>query len=658
MSFLNRVRLSFAGTFQADVSTVNNDVRHYDNATFRPSYQDLQRGPVLNGWWNPEGSGAFRLIDCRVTGVWYEDGSSTTDSEQDPAVGMWIGGSSGRTAGKLVDIDPQWQLASAPWGLEVRLTDGQTDAFAGRYRTAAFRDLWFSRLAGSSADGAASSTFQSVLDDLAWAPGAGTRSRFLAELQAATGGGALSVRLATFGYQGSANSPRYTLGTVVGTVGPQLPGEPISYVGGRRFTPASQFSSWNGVTYFSGLVDEAAGTLFLDLSNALPIVDGDGTPQDIGAMTVGILRDPTATENTPVTAESFEVVAEIPYTEVGWLQASGGVVAAPLTPEQLALARDHPLALVTTSPFDPGGSGFDEGGGIVAIRESAGGYFVEAEPAVHRIDAGKTSAFTVRARRYGAPLPGAAVQVSQVGRVPGQGGGSPTDPDAPMAPIPDIGVPIDKLGLHAAAVTGSEGDVEVTLTVAPEGPGNPRGYIDGQIYLVDFRLPGQSDTARQPFDFVVVHARDAYQLPERPTWDDVAPVLTQYANLYPIMSQRLFDLADETQVLEWADLLHLSFSLDPNDPNHMPVTRDLSEPKRQLILRWLEQASGDPAEARRGAVGAARHTTRGRTMPPGATPGGATSPAGHDGVAPGEEPGAKTQFAAGFQRATRGARRR
>lgn len=38
MSYLNRLRLAFTGSFQADVSTVNNDVRHYDNASFQPAY--------------------------------------------------------------------------------------------------------------------------------------------------------------------------------------------------------------------------------------------------------------------------------------------------------------------------------------------------------------------------------------------------------------------------------------------------------------------------------------------------------------------------------------------------------------------------------------------------------------------------------------------
>ena len=55
MSYLNALRLHFAGQFQANPSTVNNDPGHFDNATFQPSYQKLQ-GPNFdppNGWFNP-----------------------------------------------------------------------------------------------------------------------------------------------------------------------------------------------------------------------------------------------------------------------------------------------------------------------------------------------------------------------------------------------------------------------------------------------------------------------------------------------------------------------------------------------------------------------------------------------------------------------------
>ena len=57
MSALHLPRLVFSGDFQADVSTVNNDVRHYDTATFEPRFQQPASGATRNGWWNPSGSG-------------------------------------------------------------------------------------------------------------------------------------------------------------------------------------------------------------------------------------------------------------------------------------------------------------------------------------------------------------------------------------------------------------------------------------------------------------------------------------------------------------------------------------------------------------------------------------------------------------------------
>jgi len=39
MSYLNPLRLHFAGRFQANPSTVNNDPQHFDNATFTANDQ-------------------------------------------------------------------------------------------------------------------------------------------------------------------------------------------------------------------------------------------------------------------------------------------------------------------------------------------------------------------------------------------------------------------------------------------------------------------------------------------------------------------------------------------------------------------------------------------------------------------------------------------
>lgn len=60
MSYLHVPRLAFAGYFQADVSTINNVARYYDN-----QYQQLN-ADGKNGGWNPEGRGIFRLMNCRI----------------------------------------------------------------------------------------------------------------------------------------------------------------------------------------------------------------------------------------------------------------------------------------------------------------------------------------------------------------------------------------------------------------------------------------------------------------------------------------------------------------------------------------------------------------------------------------------------------------
>lgn len=661
MSFLNPVRLVFSGIFQADVSTVNNDVRHYDSESFESSYQEFQQklpsgATVANGWWNPTGSGAFRLIDCKVVGLGFADGSFVDTPGADAALGMLIGGSTDRTSGKLVDLDPQWQMASAPWGLDVRLTDGKTPTFfGGRYQPNPFRDLWFNRNLNAQSDSAASSTFQSVLENVEWADEA-MLSPFLRQLRDATTGDMLSIRLATFGYNGNVKDPRFTLGTVVGTIGPQLDGEPVSFIRGRRFIPANNIpNSWAGITYFSGQIDEPSRTAFLDLSNALQTVDSKGTPNPIGVLTLGILRDASMVENTPVTPDSFLPIARIPYDDPDWLAKTAGVFAAKLTDEQFALSKTNPLALVTVSETNPGSTDLDLGYGIVAIREAQDGLYVCAEPGVHRIDGAGRAESLVYATRYGQPVPGASIAITQMGRIPGQGGGFGVD--QPSAPVPDMGVPEAAVtfAVEGGSATGgtitADADGIARLEISTQSPGNPRGYIDGQVYLIDYRIPGQSNTARSTFDYVVLHVRDDFDVPADPTWDDIAPIMTQYGNLYPIMSKHLVDLSSEASCIRYADILQLAFSLPETDPNYMPVTRDLSVYKRKTILAWLDKVlRGETAVKAKAQLAYAAASGGGapalRTGPSGAAPAKAAT------VTPDQPTAAdgKTRFAKNFAR--------
>ena len=79
-----------------------------------------------------------------------------------------------------------------------------------------------------------------------------------------------------------------------------------------------------------------------------------------------------------------------------------------------------------------------------------------------------------------------------------------------------------------------------------------------------------------------------------PTWyADIQPILKQYGNLYPIMSKHLVDLGDYDSVVSHLKILKLAFSLPIEDPNHMPVTRDLSDARRDMILHWMDSPGAD-----------------------------------------------------------------
>jgi hypothetical protein len=583
MSYLNNTRLIFDGTFQADVSTVNNDVRHFDNANFEERFQEFQTPDGTgNGWWNPVGSGAFRLLGCKITSAHYSDGSNTTDPSEDPALGLFLAGANDRVAAKLVDLDPQWQGASQIWGLKVRLASQTNPALVeGSFRPAAFRDLTFARVHTGNTDGDASSTFQSTIEEVVWAEEAAT-SRVLRELRALSP--SLSMRLMTFGYVGRYGDPRFSMGRVCGVIGPALPNEPRTFVQGRRFLPASRASSgqpmsWNGFNGFTGVIEGATPTLFLDLSNAIQLSDRSGIVRDIGRLTVGVLKDPTVKEHDAVTASNFAPFGEINYRAAGWLFSTSGVASLTLTAEQLVAVRQAPLALAAEQPM---------GSSFVAIRETVDGLFVRAEEFVQRLDAPASVDITLHASAFGEPLAGAKVTFTLEPPALGVTGGGPDGPNPPTAPTPVMGSPTNVLSFPEAMTTDANG--RVILHIDARSPGSPRQYIDGQVYLIDYELEGQTGLPEQLLENVVLHVRDAYSVPEKPAWDpDIKPIFTQYGNLYPIMSRRLLPLTDPVAVKSNLKILQLAFSLDIQDPNYMPVTRDMSSGKRLAIQRWLRR---------------------------------------------------------------------
>lgn len=592
MSYLDAPRLHFKGWFQADVSTINNDVRFYQNDSFVPEYQQLNQ----NNSWNPDGTGIFRILDCSVTGG-FLNGMQLATSVDDPVIGMTLQNADGRAPGKLVDLDPQQQMVSQIWGMQVRLLDAaRNEMLRGEYRPAAFSNLWQRQQKGIRMDQQLAANYQSVLEGVAWPDTPG--SPLLQALQAATEDGMLSIEFNVYGYGRDATIPRYTMGHIAGTIGPYRRGEPKHFVLGRQmiaYTPKSFTTPAGGIYNVQGRFSPTGQTLTLDMGNTFPIEEANSGLMNIGPVLAAVLNFNPQQYQPTVTTSQFVPIGEVPYLEDGWYTRTAGVQTFDLSQNAAAQALLPQYPVVLLSPA--AGTADTAGGYNVLLQESIDGLYVRADTFVYRIDPGQTQQIDFHASRFGQPLDGAVVATSSTeGMMGGSGGGAKVSPPTrPRAAIPDIGTPADAVSYPASVTTGADGHAALALSASAQGPGTPRGYVSGQLYGLAYQLASQpAGYIPNPLNYVSILAYSAKAVPTVPTWyQDIQPLFTQYGNLYPIMSRYVVDLTNYASVVTRLKVLRLAFSLPIADPNHMPVTRDLGAGDRATILKWLDGQGPD-----------------------------------------------------------------
>lgn len=593
MSYLDTPRLHFRGRFQADTSTVNNDVRHYKTAAFQPEFQAMMVGQGqgeaqrTNGYWNPEGSGAWRFLGCRITSAVLGD-RTITDPRVDPVIGMRIAGSDDRVAGKLVDLDPQQQAVSELWGLRVALEDDrQQRPFDGAYVVGTFTNLWKRQQTSANFDQTLAAVFQSQLDPVVW--GDVSSSNVLATLARACDGGPLSIAFNVFGFDRDPTASDYTTGLVVGTIGPASRAEPKHFVLGRQLVAplagGNPTAPEYGVYSFTCVVHAERRVVSADLGNALPIVAADGALQDIGQLALAIAQR-SISPGDRVGTDALAVLGNVPYLDPGWVDRTAGIVDLAYGHDAWACEHigDHPLALVRVVGDDQ----FE-----VLIAEASEGLYVRADGHVFRLNPGESADVTFYGTRFGAPQAMQLELAPDNGMIGGAGTGATLNPET--WPVPDVGVPASALHIPPNLELGSDGKGILRLAADPAGPGCPRGYLDGQVYGVGYGIVGMSPQfLTNPWNFVSCLLWDVWPIPDEPTWyRDIQPILAQYGNLYPIMSRHLVDLADYDSVVAHLESLIFCFELPVGDPNSMPVSRDLSAAKREGILRWLKTKGPD-----------------------------------------------------------------
>ncbi|HWX40530.1 MAG TPA: hypothetical protein VN345_05215, partial [Blastocatellia bacterium] len=107
------------------------------------------------------------------------------------------------------------------------------------------------------------------------------------------------------------------------------------------------------------------------------------------------------------------------------------------------------------------------------------------------------------------------------------------------------------------------------------------------VYAIRYTWNGNAQEFSDPNDFVSVLVFDSYPQNANPSWQDIAPILTQYARLYPYMYSQV-KLDEYAIVSSNASAMISVLSISEHDPRYMPVTRDLSRDKKNLLLKWLK----------------------------------------------------------------------
>lgn len=535
MSYLQFPRLHFSGTFQSDIPTVNNPRDYYDNDEFQTSYQ-LPAYPIGNGGPSPNGTGSWRLYNCTVQRVTYLDGTICDDARLDPIIGMPLSGVDSRVDGKMVDLDTD-EKTTELWGFQILVGNGENAVFQGEYEVAAFSDYWFRAQDATFGDLGGSAFYQSVLNIGRW--NNAIRSRFLDELAAGSPSGQapekLSIKFNLDAFDFNPASVNFLFGRITGTIGKYLPEEPWHFVNSRTLFPNPAARIGLNTAYCK--VDN--GIVHVDLGNSLPMEKG--VTANVDQIYLAVL---------PATGAPV-LLGEINYAAPDWYTATAGVVSIPFTQDKAAIIENNPLAIFHTAS------------GRILLQENEGGIFVNADAFTFRFNPGEKQTVRLYASALGKPLPN---QVIRLFNIPGRR----TRPGAPSA-----------ISFPDTVTTNAAGVAEIPVTASD--PGTPRGFIDGQMYYIGYSLGNIRSS-----NTVMIKVYSGYKVPDQPTWmEHVQPIFQQYANLYPVM-KAIVDLSNYASVMQRLHVLKNVFRLPISSPNYMPVTRDLSAAKLEMLRKWLD----------------------------------------------------------------------
>jgi hypothetical protein len=652
MSYLDLPRLHFSGLFYTGPSTINNILQNYTPTVTLETNNEF----APRALWNPNGVAQWWLEECKVLSAVGPTGVAVSSSAQDIVVGASVESPSPSTPmsdgkdgfydiAKMVDLDPDQQGRSALHGVRISVTLPNGAGLQGLLTVPELRQL-NARIPAGGGSWAAVGNWMGNLNDVEWT-GDISGSPILTALKAAATQG-LAVKLTADLHQNNAANvftagDLFCYGRVLGSIGPVLSGDLAQVVPGRylaSFSGPAADAAAAALDAAAAPADQgvvqgreravakaaaigakraaAAATVAADDAVTADVTSGPWNPafavirqsgsQNLLSIDIGgsILLEVTGTQDDPKASGKFEIntgitlglfnLASQQFTAFAsgalsflspdqyeplvssnktcQLVRNSGVFTIPLTAAEATTSQSNPLAIQVN--------------GVTVAQEYNSGLWMDVSVSSERLEcgSGQTAPAQIMVRKFGAPQPSEAPPVTTTVQLV-QWTKNGVWKNALVAST-DVGITIGN--------TDSNGLANITTNVLVTNISVPviREPLGSQIYYISLNDPDGNIIGDGAATLSIL-LWETFQAPTDPSWNDIGPIFSAYARLYPGMKARL-DLSNEQTVVGFAPSFLEHMSVPILDPAYMPVTRDLSPTKMAMIVAYLEslvaQSSG------------------------------------------------------------------
>lgn len=405
----------------------------------------------------------------------------------------------------------------------------------------------------------------------------------------------------------------FPTGLLTGTIGPQATATPVFYTPSRMMAPIALPNSntqCNFAPFCTQVLSDSNDCkevlITVNLGNSLATdKPGYNDPAQRFGVALYALGDLflvyfDQSQGAGINLNNAVTIAALPNdpTQMAELMTvSGGILTVKVNPALLppGLTVQQAEQGVLTMPLGlVGKNAFFQ---IIWLAENINGYNLRADQFVFRMNPGipsgangETALVRLYATRFGQPAANIGLQATLMSPEDSVKYTSNTMGTGGTSGLKNIAVPQNALSFNTAPLmTNAQGMVE--LKIVGTDPGFPRASqnVDGQIYFVRYNFADQAiakSYTQHPDDLISILLFSQQTFPDCPTWDNcIQFILPQYAKLYPIMGR--FKLDDYATVVQYAEPIRTVLAKPMDDALHMPVIRDLSIQRTQVILDWF-----------------------------------------------------------------------